>query len=111
MKKFTIPLAIAAAASLAACVSAPETRVVSTADYVYLASSAPVVAIGSVRPGMARVGHPMSSTTPVDGSANQVVTMTMRDGSKQTLVTSGSQLRMAESVEIMPDGRIRRFWD
>src|SRR5262245_48523745 len=104
MKKFTIPLAIVAAASLAACVSAPETRVISATDSVYRASAGPVItSVGQVRSGLARVGFPMSSTTPYNGSATQVITFTMRDGTKQTVVTQGSQLRMAETVEILPD--------
>ncbi len=110
MKKLTIPAAFCAAAMLSACVSIPETRVVGTADVVYMASTGPIIVGAPVRPGAGRVVHPMSSTTVVDGVANQVVTMNMRDGTKQTLVVSGSQLKTGESVVIRADNSIARDW-
>ena len=105
--KLAFPLSLVAAATLAACVSMPDTRAVGLADSTYVASVGTVPAGGTVRTGIGRVGHPMSSDTVVNGVAHQTVTLTMKDGSKQTLFVQGAQLRMHEVVEIGSDNRIR----
>ncbi len=107
MKKLAIPLSLAAAFTLAACAGTTETRVAGSTDSTYIASVGTVPDGGTVRAGIGKVGHPMASDTPVNGTSNQIVTLSMRDGSKQTLVVRGGQLRMAEIVQVGPDGRIR----
>jgi hypothetical protein len=114
MKRLTLPLTLAAASALAACAMSPETRMSRAQNQnqnqnVQVASAATVPTGGTVRSGLGRVGAPMLSTTPVDGSANQTVTMNMQDGSKQTLTLTGGQLRMGELVEIRSDNRVWRF--
>lgn len=105
--KLAFPLSIIAAATLAACVAMPDTRVTGVADNTYVASIASTPSGAPVRTGIGRVGHPMSSDTVVNGVAHQTVTLAMKDGSKQTLFVQGAQLRMHEVVEIGSDNRIR----
>jgi hypothetical protein len=105
--KLAFPLSVVAAAALAACVSIPATRIAGTADNTYVASAAATPSSAPVRTGIGRVGHPMSSDTVVNGVAHQTVTITMKDGFKQTLFVNGAQLRMHELVEVRSDNTIR----
>lgn len=109
--KLAIALSIAAVATLAACGTPGgnhSTVVVGPADPIYVAAAQPVVIGTNVRPGAGKITLLTDPTGPVADISAQRVTLRMRDGSLQTVIVRGEQLKFGESIAIRSDLSIRR---
>ena len=125
MRNLTIPLALLAAASLAACASHRETGamgsssktayvapaeamvIVPTETYVVVPVEMVVTAAVAPRPGTGKVVYIVDPTGPVNGISTQYLTLKMDDGSTQNLKLSGRQIAMGEHLRIRSDNSIR----
>ena len=109
--KLAIPFSIAALAMLAACGSPGgnhATVVVGPADPIYVAAAQPVVIGQNVRSGAGKITLLTDPTGPVADLSAQRVTLRMRDGSVQTVIVRGEQLKFGEDIRIREDLSIRR---
>jgi hypothetical protein len=93
MKKLTIPLALIAAATLAACGS-PQVRTANSEIYVT------PVAGSTVRAGSGKIVELLDPTGPVNGISWQRMTLKMHDGSMQIVDRRGEQLAMGTQVQV-----------
>ena len=108
--KLAISFSVAALA-LAACGSPGgnhPTVVVGPADPVYVASSQPVVIGTNVRAGAGKITLLTDPRGPVADISSQRVTLAMKDGSTQTVIVRGEQLKFGESIVIRSDNSIKR---
>jgi hypothetical protein len=108
--KLAISFSVAALA-LAACGTPGgnhATVVVGPADPVYVAASQPVVIGSNVRTGSGKITLLTDPTGPVADLSAQRVTLRMRDGTLQTVIVRGEQLKFGEDIAIRSDMSIRR---
>jgi hypothetical protein len=101
MNKFTIPLSLLAAATLAACGS----QQVRTDDSAYYVTPVPG---SSVRAGAGKVAELLDPNGPVDGISWQRMTLKMDDGSSQIIDRRGKQVAMGEHVRVRADSSLAR---
>ena len=105
MKNLTIPLALIAAATLAACASNRDAvTVIGTAT---LAPTETTVN-AAPRPGYGKVIVLVDPTGPVNAVTTQFMTLRMEDGSMQTIAQRGHQVANGERVLIRSDGSVSR---
>jgi len=124
MRNLTIPVALLAVASLAACGGHREVRQSSVAPTTYIAPAEAMVVVPNEtivvvpvemvvtaavapRPGTGKVVYIVDPTGPVNGISTQYVTLKMDDGSTQYIKLSGRQIAMGEHLRIRPDNSIR----
>jgi hypothetical protein len=108
--KLAISFSVAALA-LAACGTPGgnhSTVVVGPADPVYVAASQPIVIGTNVKTGSGKVTLLTDPRGPVADLSSQRVTLRMKDGSTQTLIVRGEQLKFGEDIAIRSDMSIRR---
>jgi hypothetical protein len=114
MKKLAIPLALLAAATLAACGTAGNTgttRATSAVGPTYVAysGSVPIGAGYTTRTGSGTVVALLDPRGPYANHSWQLVTRDMHDGSgRQTFAVEGVQLEFFENIRVNQDGTISR---
>ena len=114
MKRLALPLAILAAATLAACGTAGNTgttRAVSAVGPTYIAysGSIPIGAGYTTRTGSGTVIALLDPHGPYANKSWQLVTMRMdADNSVQTFAVEGVQLEFFENIRVNQDGTISR---
>ena len=100
MNKFTIPLCLLAAATLAACGNQQVRTAEAEQNYTYVS--------GDVRPGNGRVAYLLDPAGPVDGISWQRMTLNMDDGTKQNIDRRGKQVAMGEHVRLRSNSTLAR---
>jgi hypothetical protein len=102
MNKFTIPLSLIAAATLAGCGTYQARMTASDPAYAASPVSSPV------RPGSGRVAYLVDPAGPVNGISTQRITLHMTDGSTQVIDRRGQQVALGEHVRLRQDDTLRR---
>ena len=95
MNKFTLPLTLIAAATLAACGS-QQVRTPASDPVVFVSP----VKDAPVRPGNGKIVVLLDPTGPVNGISWQRMTLRMQDGSHQIVDRRGYQLAFGQNVEV-----------
>jgi hypothetical protein len=110
MRKFTIPFALAATATLAACGHTEVRTAAAGAPTVYVAPvEAQAATRAALRPGFGKVVYLVDPTGPIDGISWQYMTVRMQDGSLQDVAKRGRQIPWGAKVTITAENTVR--WD
>jgi len=108
MNKLTVPFALAAACTLAAC--AGHREVVHTAaagaPTIYTAPVQSASPAASLRTGTGKVVYLVDPTGPIDGISTQYMTLRMSDGSMQDVAKRGRQIPWGAKVTITAENTV-----